>query len=32
MEFVRYIINNNRYLRLINATARDKTRDDGEQH
>jgi hypothetical protein len=31
MEFVRYIINNNKYLRLINGTGRDKTRDDDEQ-
>jgi hypothetical protein len=31
MEFVRYIINNNKYLRLINGTARDKTRHDGER-
>ena len=31
MEFVRYIVRNNRYLVLIDGTARDKTRDDGEQ-
>jgi len=30
MEIVRFIINNNRYLRLIGGTARDKSRDEPE--
>ena len=28
MELVRYIIQNNRYLRLIDGSAREKARDD----
>ena len=31
MEFVRYLIRNNRHLRFIHGAARDKSRDDGEQ-
>jgi hypothetical protein len=31
MEFVRHIIKSNRYLRLIDGSARDKARGDGEQ-
>src|SRR5262245_4935975 len=31
MELVRYIINNNRYLKLLDASARDKTRES-EKH
>ena len=30
MEFVRYIIKSNKYLRLIDGPARDKARGDGE--
>jgi len=32
MELVRYIIQNNKYLRLIDGAAREKARDDREQH
>jgi hypothetical protein len=31
MEFVRYLIRNNKYLLSIDGAARDKARDDGEQ-
>ena len=31
MELVRYLINRNRYLRLIGGAPREKIRDDGEQ-
>ena len=31
MEFVRYIINSNKYLLLIQAASRGKAREDGEQ-
>ena len=31
MEFVRHIINSNKYLRLIGGTAQPKARGDGEQ-
>ena len=31
MEFVRYIVQRNKYLRLIDRAARGKARDDGEQ-
>ena len=30
MEFVRYLIRNNRHLLFIHGAARDKSRDDGE--
>jgi len=31
MELVRYVINGNKFLRLIGGTASDKTRKEGEQ-
>ena len=31
MELVRYVIQSNRYLLLIDAASRDKAREDGEQ-
>jgi hypothetical protein len=31
MEFVRYIFRSNKYLPVIDGTARDKARDNGEQ-
>jgi hypothetical protein len=31
MEFVRYVINSNKYLLLIDGALRGKARDDGEQ-
>ena len=31
MELVRYVIQNNKYLRLIDGTAREKARDDRKQ-
>ena len=31
MEFVRYIVKNNKYLRLIDRAARGKVRDESEQ-
>ena len=31
MEFVRYIIKNNKYLLLIGSASRDKAREEGEQ-